>query len=213
MNRPSKFSRKQEGNNRENAVRFCHRIPYRLFWPFRCYGAIFFSILFPFLAAGRTQPQEHQVKAAFIFHFAQLVDWPPEALGDDGGPMVFCTTGDDAALSGLEAVVQGKQIGNHPLRVRHVREQDDFRGCLVLFIAGDNTKFVISTLARLKDAPILTVGESENFVADGGMIGLFLQENKIRFDINLKAAQRANLKISSRLLLLAKRVLGDGRQE
>jgi YfiR/HmsC-like len=170
------------------------------------------SLLFPLLAAAQVQPSEYQVKAAFVFHFTQLVDWPADALGPENRPLILCTTGESALSGVLEATIQGKQIGSRPLEVRHLQEKENPSGCHLLFIVGRDKKRAAAVLAKLNNAPILTVGESDDFIQQGGMIGFCLLENKIRFDINLKSAQRANLKISSRLLLLAKTVVGDGRQ-
>lgn len=98
------------------------------------------------------------------------------------------------------------------MQVRHLFEKDNPRGCDLLFIVGQDKRRAAALLKAVNNAPILTVGESEDFIHQGGMIGFCLQDNKIRFDINLQAATRANLKISSRLLLLAKSVIGDSRQ-
>ncbi|MGB7848086.1 MAG: YfiR family protein [Candidatus Acidiferrum sp.] len=155
---------------------------------------------------------QYQLEAAFIFHFAQLVDWPPEALGGGNFPLVFCMTAENASSVALGFMVEGKHIGTHPVQVRQLKGKDDFRGCHLLFIVGKNKKRAASILESLKDLSILTVGESEDFALDGGMIGFFLEENKICFDINLKAAKRVNLKIDSRLLLLGKKVIGSGKQ-
>jgi YfiR/HmsC-like len=163
-------------------------------------------------ARAQSSPDEYQLKAAFIFHFTQLVDWPPDALGSGNRHLVLCTNGESALPGVLEATVQGKQIGSRTLEVHHLQDKDNPVGCHILFIAGKDKKRVAAVLAALNTAPILTIGESDGFVQHGGIIGFCLQDNKIRFDINLKAAQRANLKISSRLLLLAKTVVDDPRQ-
>ena len=173
------------------------------------------AILF-FLAPARSPAQsqsgEYQVKAAFIFHFAQMVEWPPDISGPDGSPLVMCTIGDDSYSAALDWVIDGKQIGSHPIQTRHLHDKVPIRGCHLLVISGKDNKRAATILAEVADEPVLTIGDSENFVASGGIIGLSLQDNKVRFDINLNAAQRASLKISSRLLLLAKRVIGGGKQ-
>jgi hypothetical protein len=173
---------------------------------------LLFQLLAPDCAHAQPNSAEYQLKAAFIFHFAQLVDWPADAPGTENRPLVFCTTGENTPPGVLEATVQGKQIASRPLEVRHLQEKENPAGCHLLSIVGKDKKRAAAILANLNNAPMLTVGESDDFVQQGGMIGFCLMENKIRFDINLKAAQRANLKISSRLLLLAKTVIGDGRQ-
>jgi hypothetical protein len=169
-------------------------------------------LLVPLPGAPQTEPNEVQVKAAFVLHFAQLVEWPAEAVGADNQPVIFCVAGEHIYVSALVAVTQDKQILGHPITVRRVREKEDARACLLLFIAGNNRMSSSTILSRLKDAPVLTVGEPDNFVQQGGMIGLCLQDNKIRFDINLTASQHANLTISSRLLVLARNVIGGGKQ-
>jgi len=169
-------------------------------------------LLAPIAVQAQSKTAEYQLKAAFIFHFAQLVDWPPEVSGSTERPLIFCVA-DDNALNGLlEDTVRGKQIASHPLQVRHLLEKDNPRTCDLLFIVGHDKQRAAALLRAVNNAPILTVGESEDFISQGGMIGFCLQENKIRFDINLPAAKRSNLKISSRLLLLAKSVIGDSRQ-
>ncbi len=151
---------------------------------------------------------EYQVKAAFLFHFAQFVDWPPEAFKDATSPLTYCTAGEDPFHGALEASLNGKMIGERPVRVVHFRQPQEIQGCQIVFLGTPEKKFISATLESLKASPVLTVGESENFVQGGGMIGFFLEDNKVRFEINLTAAERSKLKISARLLALAKTVIG-----
>lgn len=141
-----------------------------------------------------------------------MVEWPPDIFGADGSPLVMCTIGDDSYAAALDFVIDGKQIGSHPIQTRHLHDKVPTRGCHLLVISAKDKKRAAAILAEVADEPVLTIGDSEDFAASGGIIGLSLQDNKVRFDINLNAAQRANLKISSRLLLLAKRVIGGGKQ-
>jgi hypothetical protein len=151
---------------------------------------------------------EYQVKAAFLFHFAQFVDWPSETFKDAGTPLTYCTVGGDPFRGALEASLSGKAIDGRWVRVLHFKETQEIQGCQVLFIGIADKKFISATLANLKGTPVLTVAESDHFAQDGGMIGFFLEDNKVRFEINLNAAERAKLKISARLLALAKTVIG-----
>jgi hypothetical protein len=153
--------------------------------------------------------EEYRVKAAFLFHFAQLVDWPADGPANDKEPFTLCTLGKDVFGGDLESTLQGKEIGTRPLRIRHLREGQEVRGCQVLFLGVSDRKQVAPLLAPLKDETILTVGDSDDFVRQGGMIGFLMDNDKVRFDINLQAAGRAKLKISSRLLLLARSVIGN----
>jgi YfiR/HmsC-like len=163
----------------------------------------------PIAALAQSPASEYHVKAAFLFHFAQLVEWPPGSLGNDTNPVTVCTTGDDPFHGDLEATLAGQSLGTRPFRVRHLKPAEDFQACQVLFVGKRDATRLGRLLLDLKDGPILTIGESDGFVQQGGMIGFLLVDNKVRFEINLQAAERANLKISSRLLLLAKSVLGN----
>jgi hypothetical protein len=158
------------------------------------------------------QSEEYRVKAAFLFHFAQLVEWPAGALGDEKNPMTLCTFGKDPFGGDLESTLQGKAIGTRALRIVHVNQPQETPGCEVLLMGGKDHKEIAAALAALKDQSILTVGESEGFAKQGGMIGFSMESGKVRFDINVDAAARAKLKISSRLLLLAKTVVGSHTQ-
>jgi hypothetical protein len=151
---------------------------------------------------------EYQVKAAFLYHFAQFVDWPPEALKDASGPLTYCTIGEDPFHGALDAALNGKAVGAHSLQVRHVKQIPDAQGCQVLFIGEKEKKELAAVLSALHGNSLLIVGESEHFAQEGGTIGFSLEENKIGFEINLDAAAKAKLKISSKLLALAKNVIG-----
>jgi hypothetical protein len=155
---------------------------------------------------------EYTVKAAFLFHFAQFVEWPAETFKDSAAtPMTYCTMGDDPFHGALDQALIGKTVGNHPLRVEHLREFEKAHGCQVLFLGTGEKKRIGEALADISGLPVLTVGETEHFVQEGGIIGFCLEENKIRFEINLDAAGKAKLKISAKLLALAKTVVGNAR--
>jgi YfiR/HmsC-like len=153
--------------------------------------------------------EEYRVKAAFIFHFIQLVDWPAGALGEEKNPLTVCTVGNDSFQGDLETTLQGKLIGTHPLHVEHLKSSQDTKGCRVVFVSDSERAQVSLIITALKDDAVLSVGESGDFVKEGGMIGFCMENNKVRFEINVRAADRARLKISSRLLLLAKNVIGS----
>ena len=171
--------------------------------------ALLLSIAGGCWVSAQTNPtSEYQVKAAFLFHFAQFVDWPPEAFKDAASPLTYCTAGEDPFHGALDASLNGKMIGARAVRVIHFRQVQEIQGCQIVFLGTPEKKLISAMLANLRASPILTVGESEDFVQGGGMIGFFLEGNKVRFDINLDAAERAKLKISARLLALAKIVVG-----
>jgi hypothetical protein len=165
----------------------------------------------PRVKAESNGTSEYDVKAAFLFHFAQFVEWPKEAFKNADSPLTYCTIGEDAFRGALDESVKGKRIGNRELRVRHLKEREQIDGCQVLFIALTQKSRQGEELASASGRPVLTVGETDHFARDGGVIGFFLEEKKMRFEINLNAAEQAQLKISAKLLSLAKTVLGSPR--
>jgi hypothetical protein len=156
----------------------------------------------------QTVAEDYRVKAAFIFHFAQLVDWPPEktAAGDS---LVLCTLGEDPFHGALEGMVGGKVVGNRILRIRHLEEPQDMQACQIVFLGRAQSKRIPMLVATLHHAPVLTVGETAGFLDAGGMIDFLLEGKKLRFEVNLDAAESADLKIGSRLLVLAQRVVAE----
>lgn len=183
------------------------------------YAASITILLCLLLAAGRERSgaqstdEEYRVKAAFIFHFAQLVDWPPETRTSAANSLFLCTIGDDPFQGALESTVAGKAVGDRILRVRHLKQADDMQACHVLFLGKAQSKRIPMLLADLHNAPILTVGESPGFLGAGGMICFVLEDNNVRFGINVDAAASAKLKIGSRLLVLAQTVIGESREK
>jgi YfiR/HmsC-like len=146
---------------------------------------------------------EYHVKAAFLFHFAQLVEWPSDASGDSGNSIFLCTLEDDAFSDELENTIEGRQIGSRAIRIRHVHLSQAIHGCNMLVIGKNEDKRLPSILATLRTLPVLTVGESGDFLNSGGIIRFCVIDNRLRFNINLAAADSSHLKISSQLLLLA----------
>jgi len=159
----------------------------------------------------QTTEEEYRIKAAFIFHFAQLVDWPPDTATDTDNSLFLCTLGEDPFRGMLEGTVAGKVIGNRVIRIRHLGRAQDAQTCQILFIGRAQSKRIAQLVAGLRNAPILTVGETAGFLDAGGMICFVLEENKVRFEINVQAAESARLKIGSRLLILAEHVTGENR--
>jgi YfiR/HmsC-like len=151
---------------------------------------------------------EYEIKAAFLFHFAQFVDWPAEAFEQADSPITYCTIGADPFEGALDAALKGKTHGSRAFAVRHLASWENVQACQLLFIGAAENKHTTAALASVEKRATLTVGETEHFAADGGMIGFCFEDNKIRFEINVRAAEQANLKISARLLALAKTVIG-----
>lgn len=147
---------------------------------------------------------EYRVKAAYILNFIRYVEWPPAALGD--GPMAVCVAGRNPFGTALEETVRGEAIEGRSIAVRVILEPEP--GCHVLFVpSGANTG---AYLRGARTATVLTIGETPDFLAMGGIIGLRVDGGSVRFDIDQAAADRAALRISSRLLRLARPGAGGG---
>lgn len=154
-------------------------------------------------ARAQATAEEYQIKAAFLYHFAQFVEWPESTLNGKDLSLNLCIFDNDPHLPELRNSIEGKPIGSHVFHLRLLGQTQEIQGCQILFLSRDQARRQSATLKSLRGLPVLTVGETANFLADGGMIRFHLEGNKIRFDINLGAADLSHLKISSRLLLLA----------
>jgi len=168
--------------------------------------AIMLCVVCP--ASAQSPSDEYHVKAAFLFHFAQLVEWPSDTRYGATNSLLVCTLGNDPFLGALEDTIAGKQVGNRTLSIRHLGKLQDGPACNILFVSASESKRFSSTIAQLRNLPVLTVGEGEGFLEAGGMIRLCMDGKKIRFEVNRGAAESARLKISAQLLLLAKSVFG-----
>ena len=149
---------------------------------------------------------QSRIKAAYLFNFAKFVDWPTQALPEATSPIIVGLLGKDVFEGELERSVSAKSINGRPLVIRRFPEGEDFRSCHILFISPSEKRRVPQILERLKGTSVLTVSEIEQFSAlgSGGMITFFRQQNTIKFEINLDNAEKAGLKISSKLLQVAK---------
>jgi hypothetical protein len=146
---------------------------------------------------------EYQVKAAFLFNFARFIEWPASAFKGAEEPISVCVIGKNPFGSALEDAVRGKTIGDRSFVVRQVSSAQEANPCHILFVEVSNQSQVRQLLGDLKGFSILTVGDTEDFAANGGVITFKLKDARVRFEIAVGAAERAKLRISSKLLSLA----------
>lgn len=158
--------------------------------------------------SGKPEITEYQMKAAFLFNFARFVDWPEPVFSDTSQPICIGIMGWDPFGEDLDSIIKGKKLKGKNLIVKRFKTIDEFEGCHILYISTSENKRLSRIIELANLATILTVGESEDFVSKGGIIKLFNKNNKVRFDINLEAAEKSGLKISSRLLKLAENLSG-----
>ncbi len=155
--------------------------------------------------------REYQVKAAILFNFVKFVEWPAEAFADNPSTLILGVLGEDPFGPALESV-DGKTLQGRTIVVRRFATLEDLEPCQVLFISSSERDRLQAVLEALESWNVLTVGEMDRFAELGGIIGLDVRRNNIRFDINTRAGQQAGLSISSELLNLARVVENDGRR-
>ena len=146
---------------------------------------------------------EREIKATYLFNFAQFVEWPTAAFSGPQAPIVIGILGDDPFGAVLDAVVQGEVVKARPLRVVRFRTVEEVGACHLLFVAGSETSTQPGIFAALRGRPIVTVGDTAIFASSGGMIRFVTERNRIRLRINLAAARQSGVVISSQLLRAA----------
>ena len=148
-------------------------------------------------------PLEYQVKAAFLFNFAKFVEWPSDNPRDAEDGFVICVFEDESLAQALDQAVSGKTVEGRVFRVRRLQNLDDTRSCRMLYLGGSDTSRLVALLKSVRTTAVLTVGNAPGFTRQGGIINFIMQDNRVRFEINPEAADRAGLRISSKLLQLA----------
>jgi hypothetical protein len=157
----------------------------------------------PLMQAQDAKPTEYQVKAAYLFNFARFVTWPVSATA--GRPRFnICVLGRDPFGSVLDTAVEGEKIGGVPVGAKRVFRPDEAAtACDVLYISSSEDDQLTGILAGMDKSSVLTVSDMPQFVKRGGMMQFVLEGNRVRFEVNLAAAQHAGLSLSSELLKLA----------
>jgi hypothetical protein len=147
---------------------------------------------------------EYQVKGAFLLNFAKFAEWPSSAFADSDSPISICILGDDPFGNMLDQFIAGEHVNGRKLVLQRLRRVPPPTACQVLFISNSQ-KDIARILAALGPG-VLTVGEGPSFNRDGGVIAFVIENRRVRFDINQKAAEAASLKLSSKLMSVAKSV-------
>jgi hypothetical protein len=149
---------------------------------------------------------EYEVKAAFLLNFARLVEWPRGAFEGEHTPLVLGVLGNDPFEGALGAVVEGRTAGTRPIEIRALSSLDEVGRCHIVFVTNPEPAPVPRILVAAEGSSVLLVGDTEEFAREGGAISFYREDGKVRFAINRRAAELAGLKISSRMLKLAKLV-------
>jgi len=146
---------------------------------------------------------EYQVKAAFLYNFAKFVEWPREEFSSSMDPIGICVVGQNSFGRALDHAVSGKMVNDRGFVVRQIADMKQANRCQILFVSSSERKRYGAILGELRTGGVLTVGETEAFAEQGGMVNLKLENGKVQIQINLNAAEQARVRISSKLLSLA----------
>jgi hypothetical protein len=150
-------------------------------------------------------PSEYAVKAAFLYNFAKFVEWPERTFLDAADPIALCVLGENPFGTLLEDAVRDKTVNGRRIAVREAKTLSAAAGCHIVFLASGSLE---EHLGALVGSPVLTVSDAESAVERGAIIGLKLEERRVRFEVNLNSAKKARLKLSSQLLKIAVRLIG-----
>lgn len=172
-------------------------------------GCVLCALLFGSLSSGISaaqsdQPSEYEVKAAFLFNFTKFVEWPDGSFGGSQAPIVIGIVGDDPFGDSLPRIVAGQKAQGRSISIVKYRRGDDLRRSHVLFISASERQHSAEILAGLQDASVLTVSDIDGFAEAGGTMEFVMQENRVRFIVNLDAAMQSKLRVSAKLLALAR---------
>lgn len=152
---------------------------------------------------------EYQIKATFLYTMAKFVEWPPEKL-EGAGPLAIGVYGKDPFGATLDQQLQGKTVDGRAIVVRRITGLEQIRQQHIIFIAAGEKKHWSAVLGAVAGGGVLTVSDTDNFAEQGGMVNLVMKGNSVGLEINVAAAERAHIKISSKLLKLARVVEGGG---
>jgi hypothetical protein len=168
-----------------------------------CIGAV---------SAGAAEPPlEYQVKAVFLFNFAQFVEWPRAAFADPVEPLVIGVLGSDPFGQFLDQTVQDERVNGHPIVVQRFANLRELQRCHILYVASSEMPRLADILARAHPQHTLTVSDADQFAVRGGIISLMTVAGKIRFGVNIQSAEAAQLTISSQILRRAE-IVGQDAQ-
>jgi len=192
---------------------------FRASLPVRLLSVVFFSLcssclIFAQAALSPSAAQafrEYDLKAVFLFNFAQFVEWPAEAFPDANAPLVIGVLGSDPFGGALDQTVRGEAANGHPFLIKRYNSVDEVSGCHILFISRSETGHLAQIVDRLRGKNTLTVSDADEFAQRGGMILFVTENNRIRLKINVGAARAAKLSLSSKLLRPAE-IVGSEQQ-
>ena len=174
------------------------------------------SILWRFVAAAaalvaciahaQREAPEASVKAAFLYKFANYIEWPANAFASPAAPLVIGVAGSDEVASELERIVPGRNVTGHPVTVKRLREGESARGLHFLFIGRDHPAHA-AMLRAARHQSVLAITETDRGLEMGSTINFVTAGDRVAFEVSLDAAEKSGHRISSRMLSVARRVV------
>ena len=159
--------------------------------------------------AADPQFSENEVKSAFLAKFAMFVDWPEKTFPDKQSPMVIGIIGEDPFGPRFDAALGKESLNGRPFALKRFKTANEAAGCHILFVSASESERLPEILEAVRGKGILTVGDQERFAHRGGMLNFFKEAGKLRFEVNTPAVQASGLKVSSKLLQVARVVTPD----
>jgi hypothetical protein len=169
------------------------------------WAAVFLFVLLAIASRAEAQvpAEEAQIKAAFVYNFLKFVDWPSASRRADES-LVVAIIGEGPTADAVAAFLTTKRVGDRPIVIRHLTWDSSLVGIQAAFVSESDAKKLRRVFDGATAAGVLSIGESREFASHGGVIGLLVEERKVRFDIDTEAADAARLHISSKLLALGR---------
>lgn len=165
---------------------------------------LLWAILVPF---GRSHAQdaasESELKAAYLYNFILFSEWPKTAFEGESTPFIIHVYEDDAFTAKLKKDLKDKKAHGRSFQVETINSPADAKGSHVIYIPASENRRIPQLLESVKGKPVLTVGDSPQFLEQGGIINFLVHEKQLRFEINVAAAEKGDMSISSKLLRLA----------
>jgi hypothetical protein len=184
-----------------------HRRPPAVWWLALC-------LLFHFPAASPAADlTEYDVKAAFLYRLTLFMEWPPSRFASEKDPLSLGIVGTDPFGSSIDKVLKDQKVGDRQIKIQRLAltATNTHTSAHILFLSSALAPETEKLVLNVRTLPVLTVGEAEDFTRNGGHVRLYLQENKLRFEINVAALERSGLKLHSQVMKLATRVTRDGK--
>jgi hypothetical protein len=167
----------------------------------------FFWLLLIHITASQANagPSEYELKAAFLHNLSNFITWPPKAFLSDDAPFILCVLGTDPFGDNLEAITTNQRVaGQHAIQISKITNEIEAKDCHLVFISSSEQNKIAKIVNFLKNFHILTVGDTEDFIDQGGMIMFMTVEGKIKLAISPERIIASQLKASAQLLKIAK---------